>query len=631
VVHCDLKPANILLGGFGEVLVVDWGLAQIADSGAVVRGGTLGDMAPEQRDPRTTRLDARADLFALGAVLYEILCGRPAFAPAREASRDPGRAPSEGAPAGPIPLDYEPPPPPRPAVEGAEIDAELEALCMQALALAPERRLSSARQLAEAIDGFLEGTRERARRRSEAERSATAGDELAERYHELVEAHPEQVANVAALRAATAPWAAIEDKQELWDAEDMLRVTEALRVRTLQAAVSTYEHALDAVSNHGRARAGLARLYWSELQRARDDRNAQEQVYFEQLLRQHDDGRLVAELTREGVLEVHLGDAPVTVTLAPVIEDQRRLVCGPREELRRRPLERRMLAPGTYLVTARAPGGLEICWPVHLRPGAHCRVPADLVTTVALAADEVFVPAGAALLCGDPLSSEFSVQVTVDVPAFVLQRVPVTFAAWFAFLDALRQGEPAAVETHLPRSSLGSPYFRLDGDRWRPDHIRAVVADPDPQRLPVMGVSARSAEAYALWLAQRTGRRWRLPQENEWEKAGRGTDGRIYPWGDHFDATFCKMRDSRPGPPSPEPVASYPADVSPYGVCDMAGGVAEWCLPDPRLASRCEPGEVVSRGGAWCDWPIDCRLASRRRYIATERAARVGLRLARDP
>jgi eukaryotic-like serine/threonine-protein kinase len=146
----------------------------------------------------------------------------------------------------------------------------------------------------------------------------------------------------------------------------------------------------------------------------------------------------------------------------------------------------------------------------------------------------------------------------------------------------------------------------------------------------VFGISAESAEAYARWLSEREGRVWRLPSEIEWEKAGRGTDGRVYPWGDHFDATFCKMRDSRPGLPFAEPIGAFPADVSPYGVRDLAGGVADWCIADERRTASREPREVVSRGGAWCDWAIDCRLASRRRYLATEHAARVGVRLARD-
>jgi serine/threonine-protein kinase len=248
-----------------------------------------------------------------------------------------------------------------------------------------------------------------------------------------------------------------------------------------------------------------------------------------------------------------------------------------------------------------------------------------------LGANEVYIPSGPACLGGDPLSTESDEPVMVDVPSFVIQCYPVTFEQWFAFLDDLRETAPALVAAHVPRTMAGMPTWNYGGGAWVPDvSVPALVVPPDPSRLPVFGISAESAETYAAWLSNKEGRTWRLPTELEWEKAGRGTDARVYPWGDHFDATFCKMRDSRPGQPLAEPIGAFAGDVSPYGVCDLAGGVADWCIPDPRRTAPREPREVVSRGGAWCDWPIDCRLASRRRYLATEHSARVGVRLARD-
>src|SRR6185503_18885638 len=86
--------------------------------------------------------------------------------------------------------------------------------------------------------------------------------------------------------------------------------------------------------------------------------------------------------------------------------------------------------------------------------------------------------------------------------------------------------------------------------------------------LPALGVNVRSAQAYAAWRSRREKRDYRLPTDEEWEKAARGTDGRRYPWGDHFDESFCKMRESRPGLPRPEPSGCMPFDVSPYGVLD---------------------------------------------------------------
>jgi len=75
-------------------------------------------------------------------------------------------------------------------------------------------------------------------------------------------------------------------------------------------------------------------------------------------------------------------------------------------------------------------------------------------------------------------------------------------------------------------------------------------------------------------------------------------DGRTYPWGRHFDATFCHMRDSAEGRAVPALVGSHPVDCSPYGVLDMAGNVVEWTstVPASQVSLPGEgPDQVASR------------------------------------
>jgi len=617
VVHCDLKPANILLGDFGEVLLVDWGLAQSADQSVWVRGGTPGYMAPEQRDARVLKYDGRTDVFALGAILYELLCMRPAFPdrPISNAYTTLGSNPSS---------DYQPPPLPshRAPELAALIPAEVETICMRAIERDPAARLPSARALAEAIEEFLEGTKERERRRIEADARAVTGDELAERYHEFMAARGEQQQRIAELRAGLAPWDAVERKLELWDAEDMDAVTEALRVRTMQSAVTAYEQALEALPGHTGARRGLARMFWSELERARRDRNAFEQIYFEQLLRQHDDGTHVAELARQGRLLIERR-CEATLTLVTLREQHRRLVEVAREVLAPGPGDTRALAPGSYVVEV-AIKECSCLHPLLVRGGQDVTL---RVESPPLGADpsEVLIPGGPTLL-GDPRSAESPTRER-NIPPFAIQRLPVDFRAYLEFVASLQGAEAAA---RLPRTSLGQPYFRRNGAAWAPDQISAAASEPDPLALPVFGVSAADADAYAAWLSARTGHGYRLPTEDEWEKAARGADGRAYPWGDHFDATFCKMRDSQPGRPEPARSGLAPFDVSPYGVRDVAGGLADWTRPvAPEGAAVVAGHRAVSRGGAWCDWAIDCHLAARRGYREDERSARVGFRLVR--
>jgi len=146
VVHRDLKPQNLMLGPFGEVLVMDWGVAKEigdgqrpADEATGVILGTPGYMAPEQARGEAELIDERADVHALGAILYFLLCGQAPVHDHRAAS---------GANAVTPPRQFDP-----------SIPRPLEAVCLKALAPDRAKRYGSAEALAADVADFLDRRR----------------------------------------------------------------------------------------------------------------------------------------------------------------------------------------------------------------------------------------------------------------------------------------------------------------------------------------------------------------------------------------------------------------------------------------------------------------------------------------
>jgi serine/threonine-protein kinase len=164
VVHRDLKPSNLMIGDYGEVYVLDWGVAKLPDVDDVGMLGTPGYMPPEQ--VRGETVDARADVYALGVCLFELLTGEPLHAGASTKSVLDGTLAGVDA---------------RVALRarGADVPPELEAICVRATAEDPDDRFPSAREMYDAIERFLEGDRDLERRRVKAEEHAEAAAALA--------------------------------------------------------------------------------------------------------------------------------------------------------------------------------------------------------------------------------------------------------------------------------------------------------------------------------------------------------------------------------------------------------------------------------------------------------------------
>lgn len=167
VIHRDIKPDNVMLGEFGETIVLDWGLARVIGGTDVQEGdlqkelqslrrsanlktvqglplGTPAYMSPEQALGELDRVNERSDVWGLGAVLYEVLSGHPPF--------------NEGSPLETVMKAASKPVPPILQVS-PQAPPELASICMKALAFSPADRYATARDMASELDAYLSGRR----------------------------------------------------------------------------------------------------------------------------------------------------------------------------------------------------------------------------------------------------------------------------------------------------------------------------------------------------------------------------------------------------------------------------------------------------------------------------------------
>jgi serine/threonine protein kinase len=150
---------------------------------------------------------------------------------------------------------------------------------------------------------------------------------------------------------------------------------------------------------------------------------------------------------------------------------------------------------------------------------------------------------------------------------------------------------------------------------------------PGTEKMPVVNVSWFDAKAYAAFVGKR------LPTEDEWEYAARGTETRIYPWGDNWRSNCANLKET--GRRSPVEAGSYPSGQSWCKVNDMVGNVAEWVGNDfwyayPGSIAKSDPGLRIYRGGSYNSSKDELLTTDRRSLPPSQKSPEVGFRCARD-
>lgn len=619
LVHRDVKPSNIMLGDYGVVTLMDWGMAcrwgepdSAPDDARTSEGvvGTPGYMAPEQIEAWRGPCGPRTDIFALGAVLYEILTGEPAYEGSDHGSLV--QATLEGPPRHPADVRPE-----------QDLPQELVAVIYRAMATDPAERFPRVEDLVEVMERHLDG--ERSRRN--ARHLLAHAEEAWTRYEATRSGLAELDALERALRDRVVPWAPVDDpvKEQLRGTRRELEQLRLSRALLFDEAVGAAQQALGHVPESRSTRGFLSRAYWSRLLEAERVGDAAAIVYLRDRVREFDDGRYAGRLT-QGARVSLATSRPGRVFAARV--RSRGLVWALAEEadLGEAPLRDVELRPGSWVLRIEADGARDTVVPLWLDRGDEVDLGVVAVFDDAMIGEDfVYVPGGPVWV-GDPQDLGGSGPDRQEqVGAFFMQRTPVTAAQYLEFLKAVARTDRERAAELRPRreasidgdggpywpeisEGLALPFEDPDGDAWLPDQ-------------PVFSVTWGMANEYARWRSRVEGRSLRLPTEREWVRAARGADTRKYPWGEDFDPALCANLQSMAPPPRPVPVGSHEHDRSCFGVMDLAGGVRDWC------ADGTADGMRAVRGGGWCTGTKHAAIDHRFEYEEDAYRAFVGFRL----
>jgi formylglycine-generating enzyme required for sulfatase activity len=598
VVHRDLKPGNVLLAGAERVpKITDFGLAKridaeardVSQTGAVM--GTAAYMAPEQAAGKVHDTGPAADVYGLGALLYECLTGRPPFV-------GPHHAVLVSV------LNDEPAPPSR---LNAKVPRDLETICLKCLAKEPARRYASAEELADDLRRFQAGEPIRARPVGMVERAVKWV-----RRHAAVSALAAVVLLVTVLGVAGIVWKyldaerqkgiALQEADKAKKARDFLVSTFELFDARAQNGVLTPRQILDDVEKRVPREFADQPELRTELQTAIDG------VY--------------AKITR---------DAP----LAMILEARGPVRLRSAKDAGQQPVPQALLYAGDRLsLGADAQVRLVVLSDLHqewLRPGRDATVrrkgcePTDAVEgrTDAVLMTFVRLPKGTFYMGWDGAKKGVKTEIKED---FEIAVHDVTQGQW----QAVMGNNPS----HFSRFGAG----------W--NEVK-TISDEELKLFPVDSVSWDDAQELIRRLNEKERGRgyvYRLPTEAEWEYACRGGATSEEDCSYHFyldkptndlSSEQANFNGEYPFGKAPKGkwlqrttrVGAYPPNR--LGLCDMHGNVWQWCedLYDPKGTVR------AHRGGSWNNYGSVCRAGfpNRNRSAPTFRLLAHGFRLVRAP
>ncbi len=575
IIHRDLKPSNIMLvreeNGEESIRVLDFGIAKVLSTtigiGTNTRvAGTSYYISPEQTIAHSP-IDQSADIYSLGVIIYQLLTGQVPF----DADTD-GQV-----------MDMHRSTPPRPLREiRPDIPRAIEEVVLKALSKRPLDRYQTATDFARAFRQAANVT-----------------------LSELVAQCADAITGAAISRAEVylnGKYEGATGADGFWRGEDMTPRQYLIEIEAPRYV--RFNRSVDLQPNEElTVVAKLERKQIGELIVSCNAPNASVEVSGRMAGRTDQNGRFYLGSIDAGSYTVRLShpqylpaETTVTVEVWQQAYAPLQLEARPRRDL---------LAP-----VKRAMGSLERRWrdsvsKSGLRLYAGVAVAVFLVAIAVLAAIVARRPPkeGHAAIPSETPSPPAPPEGMIYIPGGTFQMgYDMNFGDY--------QSGP-------PHEATVKPFFIDKFEVTIAEYLKAQNPTSQPERpeenrLPMTGVTWNEADSYCRALGKR------LPTEAEWEFAARGSDGRLYPWGNNYEPGRANIANVDGGF---MPVGSFPSGDSPFGVSDMSGNAMEWTDSDFKVyegslyrPSGCSGPCKVIRGGAYFDYPQDATAVFRREY-----------------
>lgn len=605
VLHRDLKPSNVMIGPYGEVVVLDWGIAKVFEGpevkspikvkpgegvqrSAVV--GTPSYMSPEQANGKTHRVSTTSDVYSLGAILYEILTYRPPFR-----GKDTKRILEQ--------VIYEEPISPRDFRPQLHIPISLDEITMKCLQKKSSERYQSADELLDAINDYLLRLDELDRKYRLAQKQYELVSPLIVRFKQTLSERRRAEENVLEAEWTTKTLGEIDERRQLWHLQKEVKLRSIAVKESFRDAERALREVISLYRKHNEARKDLAYLYSVQLEEAESLRDEVDATHYRHLLREYDqEDRYANLLSDSGSIQVRTKPQRISVTASRGVEVDRSIKFIRESQWGVSPLNVRDVQAGPWRIKLSKPGYADAIYPLRVSRSELIEINAQLYPQEHIGEDFAFIPNGSFMMGGDPSCISARQRHQKMLREFAIAKSLVTCSDYLIFLNETCLHDPSLARLYTPRDPLSGQqlWFKDESGFYHLPQPTDLL--PWSPQWPIFGISFKNAEAYCQWKSLQTGMRLRLPTEAEWEKAARGLDHRIYPWGDDFEPSFCLIAEGRDGHLHPSEVKKHLKDISPYGVRDMAGLLHEYC-DSPFIQGQSDlcvlkGGSYLSQGNA---------------------------------